>query len=80
MTRAFVRLSRIALGGACLFLGVIGLFLPFLQGVLFLAIGLTLLSTESERARRLLEYLRGILHRRGGRMSPSGEKPNRRGA
>ena len=38
-------------------LGVIGLFLPFLQGVLFLIMGLSLLSTESRRAKRWLDWL-----------------------
>ncbi|MBI3785079.1 MAG: PGPGW domain-containing protein [Deltaproteobacteria bacterium] len=54
----FLRIGRVILGIACLILGVIGLFLPFLQGILFLVIGLTLLSSESERARRWLEWLR----------------------
>jgi uncharacterized membrane protein YbaN (DUF454 family) len=39
-------------------LGVAGLFLPVLQGVLFLAIGLTLLASEYEWARRLLARAR----------------------
>jgi len=30
-------------------LGVLGLFLPFLQGVLFIIIGIAILSTRSER-------------------------------
>jgi uncharacterized membrane protein YbaN (DUF454 family) len=64
MTRGFVRVSRVLLGCFCLLLGVVGLFLPFLQGVLFLIIGLSLLSTESERARRLLDFLRGLVRRR----------------
>ena len=36
-------------------LGVLGLFLPILQGVLFLAIGFYLLSLESPWARRFIE-------------------------
>lgn len=39
-------------------LGVAGLVLPVLQGILFLVIGLTLLSSESVYARRCLEWLR----------------------
>lgn len=39
-------------------LGVAGLFLPFLQGVLFLLIGISILSTEYAWARRLLLKLR----------------------
>ena len=39
-------------------LGVIGLFLPILQGVLFLIIGLLILSSEYVWAHRLLQRLR----------------------
>ena len=34
-----LRLCRIGLGGLLILLGVVGLFLPILQGVLFLAVG-----------------------------------------
>jgi len=37
-------------------LGILGLFLPFLQGVLFLMIGLAILSTRSEKVKGLLKY------------------------
>ena len=39
-------------------LGILGLFLPILQGILFLAIGASLLSMESPMARRFLERAR----------------------
>jgi uncharacterized protein len=39
-------------------LGVAGLFLPFLQGILFLLIGLVILSTEYSWARRVLGKVR----------------------
>jgi uncharacterized membrane protein YbaN (DUF454 family) len=58
MKRRFWRLTKIVAGVALLVLGVIGLFLPFLQGILFLIMGLSLLSTESPRARAWLRYLR----------------------
>jgi uncharacterized membrane protein YbaN (DUF454 family) len=58
MKRHVVRISKIVGGVAFILLGIAGLFLPFLQGILFLVIGLSLLSTESERARRLLEKLK----------------------
>ena len=58
MTRGVVRAGKIILGIGCLVLGVVGLFLPLLQGILFLIIGLTLLSRESERVRYWLERLR----------------------
>jgi uncharacterized membrane protein YbaN (DUF454 family) len=67
MTTVALRISRIILGCLCLILGVIGLFLPFLQGILFIVIGLTLLSSESDHARRLLEWLRARLHLRQNR-------------
>ncbi len=39
-------------------LGVLGLFLPVLQGILFLLIGLLILSTEYAWAHNLLQKLR----------------------
>ena len=39
-------------GWAFIFLGILGLFLPILQGILFLAIGSYLLSLESPWVRR----------------------------
>lgn len=39
-------------------LGVAGLILPFLQGLLFLLIGITILSAEYPWARKLLQKLR----------------------
>jgi uncharacterized protein len=47
-----------ALGYAFLVLGVIGMFLPILQGFLFLAIGLIILARHAPWAERLLDYLR----------------------
>ena len=41
-----------------LVLGVLGLFLPFLQGFLFLFIGLIILARYAAWARRLLDDLR----------------------
>lgn len=53
------RWLRPALGWTFLVLGVAGLALPFLQGILFIAIGLWLLSHEWEWARRKREWLLG---------------------
>ena len=52
------RILRPLLGWLFIFLGVIGLFLPLLQGVLFLVIGLTLLSNRYVFAKRLLDKAR----------------------
>jgi len=46
MKQRLWRLGKITAGISLLILGVIGLFLPVLQGILFLIMGLTLLSTE----------------------------------
>jgi uncharacterized protein len=46
------------LGWAFILLGIAGLFLPILQGILFLLIGLSLLSNQSPWAARLLLKLR----------------------
>lgn len=51
------RYAKLTAGALLLVLGVIGLFLPFLQGILFLIMGLSLLSSESPRAKTWLEYL-----------------------
>ncbi len=52
------RWARIIGGFALLVLGVIGLFLPFLQGIAFIVLGLLLLSREYHWARRLLDWVK----------------------
>ena len=46
------------LGGLFIILGVLGLFLPFLQGILFLVIGTILLSRASPWVHRRVRALR----------------------
>jgi uncharacterized membrane protein YbaN (DUF454 family) len=46
------------LGYAFLSLGVLGMFLPILQGFLFLFVGLIILARHAPWAERLLHYLR----------------------
>lgn len=58
MKRHLVRIIKLVIGWAFVVLGVLGLFLPFLQGILFLAIGLAILATEQVWAHRLLTWLR----------------------
>jgi uncharacterized membrane protein YbaN (DUF454 family) len=48
----------LAAGWIFIVLGVIGLFLPFMQGVLFIMIGLTILSSEYVWAHQLLHKVR----------------------
>ncbi len=52
------RVVKIVAGVCLLVLGVVGLFLPILQGVLFLSLGLALLATESRRVRNVVETLK----------------------
>lgn len=54
----FARLAGIIVGWAFVVLGIIGLFLPVLQGILFLLIGLVILSKEYQWARNVISYLR----------------------
>ncbi|MDA8234697.1 MAG: tellurium resistance protein TerC [Clostridia bacterium] len=46
------------LGWLFILLGILGLFLPFLQGILFILIGLYLLSHQSPWAKNLLRKIR----------------------
>lgn len=58
MKRHALRIAKLVIGWFFVVLGVVGLFLPILQGVLFLAIGLAILATEQVWAHRLLTWLR----------------------
>ena len=57
MTRRTRSLIIKWLGWAFMVLGVLGLFLPILQGILFLAIGMVLLSYESPWFRQKLAWV-----------------------
>ena len=57
MTRAKEILSLIT-GWAFILFGIVGLFLPFLKGILFLFVGLVILSSEYVWAHRLLSKIR----------------------
>lgn len=48
------RIIKVSVGWFFLFLGVIGCFLPILQGFLFIAVGLLILSEESVLIKKLL--------------------------
>lgn len=58
MRRAGKRMAKLILGWSFIVLGVLGLVLPVLQGVLFIAIGLAILAQEQDWAHRLLHRLR----------------------
>ena len=52
------RAWRHIVGWPLLLVGVVGLFLPFLQGILFIVIALTVLAPEVPAFRRLITELR----------------------
>jgi uncharacterized membrane protein YbaN (DUF454 family) len=54
MRRRVKHWAMLALGWGFMVLGVLGLFLPILQGVLFLCIGTIILSRRSVRVRWLI--------------------------
>ena len=58
MKKHVKRIVVLVIGWTLIALGVVGLFLPVLQGVLFILLGLWVLSTESETAHRWLENAR----------------------
>ena len=59
MNARFKRIAIYWAGWGFIVLGILGLFLPILQGILFLLIGLSLLSNSSPWAARLLAKVRG---------------------
>ncbi|MBI3811429.1 MAG: PGPGW domain-containing protein [Nitrospirae bacterium] len=56
--RAFAKKTAIYLiGWFFILLGIVGLFLPVLQGILFILIGLLVLSKESVTARNIIHKI-----------------------
>ncbi|MGH9532917.1 MAG: PGPGW domain-containing protein [Terriglobales bacterium] len=58
MSTSLKRVLVLMVGWSFVLLGIAGLFLPILQGVLFILIGLFILSSEYVWAHHLLERLR----------------------
>jgi uncharacterized membrane protein YbaN (DUF454 family) len=52
------RIVMLVIGYCFLFLGVLGLFLPFLQGILFLIVGLLILARYAAWAQKVLDWLK----------------------
>jgi uncharacterized membrane protein YbaN (DUF454 family) len=68
MKAFFKRFFKLALGWGLLLLGIVGLFLPILQGMLLIFLGVALLSTQSEWVRRGLESLRARFPRQAAKL------------
>ncbi|RMF24195.1 MAG: hypothetical protein D6760_03875 [Deltaproteobacteria bacterium] len=67
---------RLSVGGLLLAIGVIGGFVPILQGWIFILAGLSVIAPEGRRVRRLLGHLRARLEKAKARVSsehPTGE-------
>ena len=58
MKRHAFRMFRLIAGSILLIVGVIGGFIPVLQGWIFILLGLSIVAPESVRARQLLEWAR----------------------
>jgi uncharacterized protein len=58
MNRHAKRILVLIVGWFFILLGIVGLFLPILQGILFILIGLAILSSEYAWAHHLLSKLR----------------------
>jgi hypothetical protein len=69
--RGFKRWVKVGVGWSLLIVGVAGLFLPVIQGLLCIASGLTLLSTEYRWAGACLEWVKRRLRRhKAGEAAP----------
>ena len=71
------RVLVLIIGWAFIALGIVGLFLPVLQGILFLLIGLVILSTEYVWAHHLLTKLRQRFPKLGRVADEATAKANR---
>jgi len=64
----------LSVGWCSILLGIVGLFLPVLQGLLFLFVGLVILSSEYAWAHRLIARLRERFPRLGRVADEAAEK------
>lgn len=64
----------LAAGWGFILLGIVGLFLPVLQGILFLLVGLMILSAEYVWAHKVLTKLRDHFPKLAARIDEASEK------
>jgi len=77
MHQAYKEIIILALGWVFIVLGILGLFLPFLQGILFLLIGLFILSKRTVWAKRILGKVRRKFPRLSGKFEQARWKGER---
>ena len=53
----FKRIGILIIGWTFIGLGIVGLFLPILQGILFIMIGLAILSSRSNLVKRFVKFI-----------------------
>ncbi len=71
------RLLRIASGFLLLAFGVVGLFLPILQGVLMILAGLAVLGKDLPWSRAITDRIASLVRRRASRGGKSGKAATR---
>ena len=76
MNRQLVRAGRLGGGTILLSIGVIGGFIPILQGWIFIIAGLTLMAPESDRAKSALEWAKSKVAGDKATSVPGAEKNN----
>lgn len=74
MRAVFKRAAVLVVGWGFVLVGIAGLFLPVLQGVLFILIGLFILSSEYVWAHHLLQKVRQRFPRVAGQLDRAREK------
>lgn len=67
MKRHAVRIARLSVGSVLVAVGIVGGFVPVLQGWIFILAGLSLLAQESDRARYLLDRVKERFQGIGGK-------------
>lgn len=71
------KVVRLLLGWGFILVGIVGLFLPLLQGVLFLIVGLLILSSEYVWADRLLQKIRAHFPRLSARFDEAAARAHK---
>lgn len=78
MERQIKRIVVLLIGWILIAVGVVGLFLPVLQGMLFILLGFYVLSRESETAHRWLQHGRKRYPKVGAKLKQWGVRWRRR--
>ena len=66
-SRTFFKWARLLGGSVLVLFGVVGGFIPILQGWVFVLAGLALMAPESQLARKTLDWAKARAKRKAGR-------------